>query len=108
MRVEIHVSEQICKLCQKDYAIDLLGEGNNDVNPVEQSGNGQCIICKNETNDFVGSHVITSDPITYLEDIKIIYRDVQTLHLKRMNELLLRYRKAKLAGETHISIKEKD
>lgn len=104
MRVAMHISEQICKLCQQDYLIELSGYGNNDENPVEQTGNGICIICNNKTTDFVGIHVRTSEPIEYLEEVKEMYRKTQEFHHERMNELISRYRKAKLAGETYISI----
>ncbi len=107
MRVRMHISERICKLCRSEFILDLEGLCNKDDNPVRDYPSdcgGICVICGNHTGEWGGLELETSDPIQEIESIRKAIQQAKTKHAKYTQELIIKIREARKNGESHIKI----
>lgn len=108
MRVKMHISERICNLCRSEFILDLEGLCNKDDDPVKDylgDTGGICVICGNHTGEWGGSKLATSDPIEHLEAIKKAIKIAKRKHAEYTQGLIIKIRKARKNGESHIKIK---
>ena len=107
MRVRMHISERLCKLCRSEFILDLEGLCNKDDEPVKDypgDTGGICVICSNHTDEWGGSKLETSEPIQHLENVEKKLKLAKQKHAKYTQELIIKIRQARKNGESHIKI----